>query len=108
MTNPEIQTFLDKHGYDKIDLKAVLIDMDGVLYDSMKNHANAWYETISALGIDFIYMKVEPVLRQSTYYSNEHSTGRLPKKRSTKSMQRKPKVLTANQKPKPCRERPNF
>ncbi len=26
--------------------------MDGVLYDSMKNHANAWYETISALGID--------------------------------------------------------
>ena len=52
MTNPEIQTFLDKHGYDKIDLKAVLIDMDGVLYDSMKNHANAWYETISALGID--------------------------------------------------------
>ena len=36
MTNPEIQTFLDKHGYDKIDLKAVLIDMDGVLYDSMK------------------------------------------------------------------------
>ena len=52
MVHPEIQTFLDKHGYDKIDLKAVLIDMDGVLYDSMKNHANAWYETISALGID--------------------------------------------------------
>ena len=104
MTNPEIQTFLDKHGYDKIDLKAVLIDMDGVLYDSMKNHANAWYETISALGID-------STPREFYLYEGRtgaSTTGRLPKKRSTKSMQRKPKVLTANQKPKPCRERPNF
>lgn len=52
MIQSEIQIFLNKHEYDKIDLKTVLIDMDGVLYDSMKNHANAWYETISALGIN--------------------------------------------------------
>lgn len=113
MTNPEIQTFLDKHGYDKIDLKAVLIDMDGVLYDSMKNHANAWYETISALGIDstphefYLYegrtgASTINLLFQRAF--NRPAT----EKRSTKSMQRKPKVLTANQKPKPCRERPNF
>ena len=32
-------------------LKAVLFDMDGVLFDSMKNHTLAWYETISGMGI---------------------------------------------------------
>lgn len=31
--------------------KAVLFDMDGVLFDSMKNHTLAWYETISGMGI---------------------------------------------------------
>ena len=27
-------------------LKAFLFDMDGVLFDSMKNHAEAWYQTM--------------------------------------------------------------
>lgn len=47
-----IQKYIERHGYDRISLKAVLFDMDGVLYDSMKNHAGAWYKTISGLGID--------------------------------------------------------
>ncbi|MDE6811116.1 MAG: HAD-IA family hydrolase [Muribaculaceae bacterium] len=33
------------------NIKAALIDMDGVLYDSMKYHTLAWYKTISGLGI---------------------------------------------------------
>lgn len=33
-------------------LKAALIDMDGVLYDSMKYHTLAWQRMISELGID--------------------------------------------------------
>ena len=32
--------------------KAALIDMDGVLYDSMPHHAEAWYRTIAPLGIE--------------------------------------------------------
>lgn len=52
MIQSAIESFLYKHKYDKIDLRAVLIDMDGVLYDSMKNHANAWHETVSELGIE--------------------------------------------------------
>lgn len=46
------QEYLDKQGFDKFDLKAVLFDMDGVLYDSMKYHANSWYETMSEFGYE--------------------------------------------------------
>ena len=47
-----IQKYIERHGYEQIALKAVLFDMDGVLYDSMKSHTRAWYETITGLGID--------------------------------------------------------
>ncbi len=32
-------------------IKAVLFDMDGVLYDSMPSHVQAWYETMSSFGV---------------------------------------------------------
>jgi HAD superfamily hydrolase (TIGR01509 family) len=32
-------------------IRAVLFDMDGVLYDSMPDHVKAWHETILSLGI---------------------------------------------------------
>ena len=35
--------------------KAALIDMDGVLYDSMKNHCRAWHTTMSRHGLDIPY-----------------------------------------------------
>lgn len=31
---------------------AALIDMDGTLYDSMPNHAKAWYDLMSGIGIE--------------------------------------------------------
>lgn len=34
------------------DLRAALIDMDGVLYDSMPHHAKAWHQMFSEIGID--------------------------------------------------------
>jgi len=34
-------------------LKAVFFDMDGVLYDSMKNHVTTWVESFKRSGIDF-------------------------------------------------------
>ena len=33
-------------------LKAALIDMDGVLYDSMKNHTKSWHRMATELGIE--------------------------------------------------------
>lgn len=35
----------------KIALKAVLFDMDGVLFDSMKNHTLSWYQAITEAGM---------------------------------------------------------
>jgi HAD superfamily hydrolase (TIGR01509 family) len=35
------------------NLKCVIFDMDGVLYDSMKNHEITWKESLKTVGIDF-------------------------------------------------------
>jgi HAD superfamily hydrolase (TIGR01509 family) len=32
-------------------IKAILFDMDGVLYDSMPSHVRAWHETMTAVGV---------------------------------------------------------
>ncbi len=47
----EILRFLRRHHYRQVVPKAALIDMDGTLYDSMKNHTAAWHRMISELGI---------------------------------------------------------
>lgn len=48
---PEIVNFLQRHHFKRVIPKAALIDMDGTLYDSMKNHTAAWYRLISEAGI---------------------------------------------------------
>lgn len=37
----------------KLNIKAVLFDMDGVLFDSMPHHAKAWVYAMNQLGVDF-------------------------------------------------------
>lgn len=46
-----IDLYLEKHGFKALVPKAVLFDMDGVLYDSMPNHAKAWHESMAKFGI---------------------------------------------------------
>ncbi len=48
----EIARFLKRHHYNAVKPLAALIDMDGTLYDSMKNHSAAWYRMITELGIE--------------------------------------------------------
>ncbi len=52
---------------DGMRLKAVLFDMDGVLFDSMKNHTLAWYRTIAGEGVS---------CERDEFYLYEGATGR--------------------------------
>ena len=47
----DIKNYLNKHGFEAFRPKAVLFDMDGVLYDSMPNHAIAWHDSMKEFGI---------------------------------------------------------
>ena len=46
-----ISNYLSKHGFEAFKPKAVLFDMDGVLYNSMPNHARAWQQAMTQFGI---------------------------------------------------------
>ena len=46
-----IDLYLEKHGFEALCPKAVLFDMDGVLYDSMPHHAIAWQRAMEVFGI---------------------------------------------------------
>ena len=46
-----IGDYLKKHGFEQFEPKAVLFDMDGVLYNSMPHHAIAWQRSMALFGI---------------------------------------------------------
>lgn len=70
-----VRQYLERHGFEALNPKVVLFDMDGVLYDSMPNHVVAWqqsmaqfdilmtaedaYATEGARGVDTIRMMVK-------------------------------------------------
>ncbi len=58
--------FLNNYGFEAQRLKAVLFDMDGVLFDSMPNHALAWVEATKRHGLQ---------MSQQDVYMNEGRTG---------------------------------
>lgn len=58
--------FLAKNNYRLLDLKAVMFDMDGVIFNSMPLHAEAWVKTFAECGISFSKYQV---------YLNEGRTG---------------------------------
>jgi HAD superfamily hydrolase (TIGR01509 family) len=47
----QITHYLKQYGFEAFCPKAVLFDMDGVLYDSMPNHAVAWRKSMEKFGI---------------------------------------------------------
>ena len=52
MFNKEIKQYTEKHGFEAFTPKAVLFDMDGVLYNSMPNHAYSWHTAMKQLGLE--------------------------------------------------------
>ena len=51
MFEEAINRYVDAHGGQPVRLRAVLFDMDGVLFDSMPYHATAWHEAMEAYGL---------------------------------------------------------
>lgn len=47
-----VKQYLVAHGCERMALKAAMFDMDGVLFNSMKNHAKCWNETMAHFGLD--------------------------------------------------------
>lgn len=52
----KLRKYLLEKGYNRFDLKAVIFDMDGVLYDSMPAHAKSWQQTFE----EFNYKTTTP------------------------------------------------
>ena len=46
-----ITKYLERHGFERFTPKAVLFDMDGVLYDSMSRHDIAWQQSMCEYGL---------------------------------------------------------
>ena len=47
-----VRGYLEEKGYERMNVRAAMFDMDGVLFDSMKNHARSWHETMAHFGFD--------------------------------------------------------
>ncbi|MCM1093699.1 MAG: HAD-IA family hydrolase [Lachnospiraceae bacterium] len=47
-----ILKYMARHGLKCFAPKAALVDMDGTLYDSMPNHASAWHDLMTGIGIE--------------------------------------------------------
>lgn len=62
MYTKEINAYLQQHSHQNIQLKGVLFDMDGVLFDSMPYHAEAWHKTMQNRG--FLFSKEEAYLHE--------------------------------------------
>lgn len=52
MFKENIDRYLQRTGFDKFKPKAVMFDMDGVIYDSMPNHARSWHSAMKSIGIE--------------------------------------------------------
>src|SRR5690554_5603475 len=49
-----LNAYLEEKEYKSFDLKAIIFDMDGVLYDSMPAHDISWRETMDEFGLEYL------------------------------------------------------
>jgi len=66
MFDSAIQNFISKNNFPTFLPKAIFFDMDGVLFDSMKYHAQSWTRAMNDIGITF---------SEYESYMNEGRTG---------------------------------
>ncbi len=51
--NTSIKKYLSESSFTSFNLKSIIFDMDGVLFDTMPNHASAWIKSMSNHGVIF-------------------------------------------------------
>jgi len=66
MIHTAINNYLAQTGHSHLDIKGVMFDMDGVIFNSMPLHAKAWVKAFAKCGIEFTEYQV---------YLNEGRTG---------------------------------
>ena len=88
MFEKNISHYLRSHACERLHLRAVLFDMDGVLFDSMPYHADAWAEVMNRHGLHFT--------REEAFL---HSSNRCIKRNA--------RLSAAIRKPGPCPVPPN-
>jgi beta-phosphoglucomutase-like phosphatase (HAD superfamily) len=66
MFQTQILQYLRQHGFQRMDTRTVMFDMDGVLFDSMPNHSRSWNLTMEHFGFH---------LSESEAYMHEGRTG---------------------------------
>jgi beta-phosphoglucomutase-like phosphatase (HAD superfamily) len=66
MFKEEIKKYLAENQHARIQLKSVLFDMDGVLFNSMPYHADAWHKVMASRGLE---------LSHTEAYMHEGRTG---------------------------------
>jgi len=66
MFTNQVEKFILSKNYPTFSPKAIFFDMDGVLFDSMKNHAVAWVQALEQVGLPFT---------EHEAYMNEGRTG---------------------------------
>ncbi len=55
MIKEAVKKYLNKHNFQNLEIKALFFDMDGVLFNSMPNHASSWYQTMKENDIYFTH-----------------------------------------------------
>ena len=53
MIKTAVKNYLVSKGLERMDVRSMMFDMDGVLFDSMKNHATCWHRTMEHFGFTF-------------------------------------------------------
>ena len=95
MFEKSINHYLSSHACEHLRLRAVLFDMDGVLFDSMPYHADAWTEVMNRHGLHFT--------RQEAFLHE----GRTGAASSNRCIKRNARLSAAIRKPGPCPVPPN-
>ena len=66
MLENNISEYLSKSGHKSLNVRAMLFDMDGVLFDSMPFHARSWHQAAGEFGLE---------ISEAQAYMNEGRTG---------------------------------